>query len=183
VRPNPNRTSRGWSRSVRLAAMLLVTIAVAITAGCGTYAQTLSPYTPSEGVNADVGGKNGVRVRNLLILSRAAGEGVLSGTLLSYDRDSLTSVTGKAYKADGSEGAAITASISQQISLGNGSLIVLTDRPPITLKSPDLKAGLTAQLTLQFSTAGQVTVNVPVVDASQGPYSTITPAASASPAA
>ena len=174
MRPNPNRSSRAWSRSVRLAAVLLITVAVA--AGCGFSVQTNQPYTPSEGVSVDIGGKNGVRVRNLLILSRGAGEGILSGTLLSYDRDSLTGVTGKAIKADASDGGAITATITQQVSLGNGSLIVLTDRPPINLKSPDLKAGLTAELTLQFSTAGQVTLRVPVVDGTQGPYATVTPA-------
>ena len=39
-----------------------------------------------------------------------------------------------------------------------------------------LKAGLTAQLTLDFSESGQVTVVVPVVDAKQPPYATISPA-------
>jgi hypothetical protein len=175
VRPNPNRTSTALSRTARLAAVLLVTLSVAVTTACGMSAQTSKPYTPSEGINIDVGGYAGVKVRNLLILSRADGEGYLSGTLVSQQRNSLTAVSGKAIKADGTDGAPITATIPQQVSLGNGLVVVLTSQQLIVLKSPDLKAGLTAQLTLEFSEAGQATVLVPVVDAKEPPYSTISP--------
>jgi hypothetical protein len=176
VRPNPNRTSTALSRAARLAAVLLVTLSVAVTSACGMSVQTSKPYTPSEGINFDVGGFAGVKVRNLLVLSRADGEGYLSGTFVSQQRNSLTAVSGKAIKIDGTDGAPITATIPQQISLGNGLVVVLTDQPLIVLKSPDLKAGLTAQLTLEFSEAGQANVIVPVVDAKQPPYSTISPA-------
>jgi hypothetical protein len=176
VRPKPNRTSTALSRATRLAAVMLVTLSVAITTACGMSVQTSQPYTPAEGINVDVGGYAGVKVRNLLVLSRTDGEGYLSGTLVSQQRNSLTAVTGKAIKADGTEGAPITATIPQQISLGNGLVVVLTNQQLIVLKSPDLKAGLTAQLTLEFSEAGQTTVIVPVVDAKQPPYSTISPA-------
>ena len=176
MRPNPNRTSTALSRTARLAAVLLVTLSVAVTSACGMSVQTSKPYTPSEGINVDVGGFAGVKVRNLLILSRADGEGYLSGTLVARQRNSLTAVSGKAIKVDGTDGAPITATIPQQISLGNGLVVVLTDQPLIVLKSPDLKAGLTAQLTLEFSPAGQTTVIVPVVDAKQPPYATISPA-------
>jgi len=176
VRPNPNRTSTALSRTARLAAVLLVTLSVAVTSACGMSVQTSKPYTPSEGINVDVGGFAGVKVRNLLVLSRADGEGYLSGTLVSQQRNSLTAVSGKAIKIDGTDGAPITATIPQQISLGNGLVVVLTDQPLIVLKSPDLKAGLTAQLTLEFSEAGQANVIVPVVDAKQPPYSSISPA-------
>lgn len=87
----------------------------------------------------------------------------------------MTAVSGKAIKVDGTEGAPITATIPQQISLGNGLVVVLTSQPLIMLKSPDLKAGLTAQLTLEFSEAGQVTVIVPVVDGRQPPFTSISP--------
>ena len=175
MRPNPNRTSTALSRTARLAAVLLVTLSVAVTTACGMSAQTSKPYTPSEGINIDVGGYAGVKVRNLLILSRADGEGYLSGTLVSQQRNSLTAVSGKAIKADGTDGAPITATIPQQVSLGNGLVVVLTSQQLIVLKSPDLKAGLTTQLTLEFSEAGQATVLVPVVDAKEPPYSTISP--------
>jgi hypothetical protein len=175
VRRKPNRTSTALSRATRLAAVLLVTLSVAVTTACGMSAQTTKPYTPSEGINVDVGGYAGVKVRNLLVLSRTDGEGYLSGTVVSQQRNSLTAVSGKAIKSDGTDGAQITATIPQQISLGNGLVVVLTSQQLIVLKSPDLKAGLTAQLTLEFSESGQVTVVVPVVDAKQPPYSTISP--------
>jgi hypothetical protein len=180
VRENPNPASRGWSSTVRLVAALLLALGVALTAGCGTEAQTLRPYTPAEGINLDIGGDRGVKVRNLLILSRAKGEGILSGTLIAADRDQLTAVSGKAIKSDGSDGAPITASIPSSVSLGNGVRVVLTDGPLITVKSADLEPGLTAEITLAFTTAGSATFRVPVVDASAAQYSTITPEASQS---
>jgi hypothetical protein len=176
VRGCPNRTSSALSRTVRLAAVMLVTVSVAITTACGMSPQTSRPYTPGEGINVDVGNYQGVKIRNLLIISRTEGEGYLSGTLVSQERNSLTAVSGKAFKADGTEGAPITATIPQQITLGNGLVVVLTNDQLITLKSPDLKAGLTAQLTLEFNPAGQANVIVPVVDGNEPPYQTISPA-------
>jgi hypothetical protein len=164
------------SRTIRLAAVLLVTLSVAVTSACGMSVQTNKPYTPSEGINVDVGNYQGVKIRNLLIISRTPGEGYLSGTVVSQERNSLTAVSGKPFKVDGTEGAPITATIPQQISLGNGLVVVLTNGPLIVLKSPDLKAGLTAQLTLEFNPAGQANVIVPVIDANQAPYNTISPA-------
>ena len=53
--------------------------------------------------------------------------------------------------------------------------MVLTDRPLITLKSPDLQIGGDAEVTLTFSTAGDLTIRVPVVDADEQPYRSISP--------
>ena len=52
---------------------------------------------------------------------------------------------------------------------------MLTDRPLITVESPDLLVGGDAELTLRFSTAGEAKVKVPVVDADQPDYATISP--------
>jgi hypothetical protein len=54
-------------------------------------------------------------------------------------------------------------------------MIVLTDGTPITVRSPDLVAGLTARLTLTFAKAGEVTVVVPVMDGNEPVYATISP--------
>jgi hypothetical protein len=114
----------------------------------------------------------------LMILSRIEGEGLLSGTMVATDRNQLTAVSGKAIKSDGSDGAPFTASIPSSITLEPGVLVVLTDGPPITVQSPDLQAGLVAEVTLELNPAGSATVQVPVVDANEPPYSTVTPAAS-----
>jgi hypothetical protein len=181
VRPNSSQVSRSWSKPVRLVAALVLTMAVAVTAACGTDQQTLRPYTPAEGVNLDVGGERGVKVRNLMILSRTEGEGFLSGTLIAVDRNQLTAVSGKAIKSDGSDGAPLTASIPGPINLDPGVPVVLTAGPELRVNSPDLQAGLTAEVTLEFNPAGAVTLRVPVVSANEPPYATITPGASPSP--
>ncbi|MBA3529652.1 MAG: hypothetical protein H0T91_10175 [Propionibacteriaceae bacterium] len=140
--------------------------------------QTNRPYTPAEGVNLDVGAVN---IRNLLVLTRTEGQGFLSASLLSSDRDALVAVSGTPIKADGSEGAAFKATVPDPVALGNGQLVVLTQRNLITISSADLKPGLTARLVLQFSTAGEATVLVPIVDANQPEYATITPSPSSTP--
>jgi hypothetical protein len=182
VRPNSSPSSRSWSPTVRLVATLLLVLAATVTTACGTHQQTLRPYTPAEGISFDVGGAKGVKVRNLMILSRTPGEGFLSATMVAADQTQLTAVSGKAIKSDGSDGAPLSASIPSSISLGNGVLVVLTDGPLVTVKSPDLQAGLLADVTLDFSSAGSATERVPVVDASQGPYSSIGPQATPSSA-
>ena len=182
MRPNSSPVSLSWSKPGRLVAALLLTLTVAMTAGCGMDQQTLRPYTAAEGINIDVGGERGVKVRNLMILSRTEGQGFLSGTLVASERNELTAVSGKAIKSDGSDGAPLTASIPAPITLEPGVLVVLTAGPPITLQSPDLHAGLVADVTLEFNPAGSTTVQVPVVDANEPPYSTVTPVASPTPA-
>ena len=122
-----------------------------LAAGCGMNVQTNRPYTPSEGVNVDVGDPANpnkvVHVRNLSIISWAPGEGVVSGSIVTADRDSLTAVSGTPIKADGSEGAPFTGTIPSTVTVANGLQVVLTDQPPIIVKSPDLKAGLDAIVT------------------------------------
>ena len=117
-----------------------------------------------------------VHVRNLLIISKAPGSGVLSASLVTDGRDELTEVTGYAIKVDGSEGAPLTVTLANTVSIANGAQIVLTDQAPIAVTSPDLAPGLTASVTLTFANAGEVTVVVPVVDGNEPQYATISPA-------
>jgi hypothetical protein len=161
----------------RVAAALLLLLGVVLSASaCGMNVQTNNPYTPADGVNLDIGT---VHVRNLMILSRTTGEGFLSASMVSADRDALVGVTGNPIKSDGADGAAFTATLPDPVALGNGTLIVLTNREFITLKSADLMPGLSAKLTLNFSQAGQVSIQVPIVDAQNPAYATITPTPSA----
>jgi hypothetical protein len=152
-----------------------------VTGACGRGAQTLQPYTPAEGVNFDVGNradpKSVVHVRNLLIISKAPGQGILSATIVTNGRDELTGVTGNAIKSDGSAGAPFTATLTNTVSFANGAPIVLTDGSPIVLRSADLAPGLTANVTLQFRNAGQATALVTVVDGNEPQFSSISPSA------
>jgi hypothetical protein len=65
---------------------LLAGLALLATSGCGFDAQTLQPYTPAMGVNADVGADRGIHVRNLLIVSRERGQGFVSASLSRTSR-------------------------------------------------------------------------------------------------
>jgi hypothetical protein len=173
----------GSARGVRgrgLLALLAALGLMLVVGACGTDAQTLRPYTPAEGVNVDVGdpadAQNVVHVRNLLIISKAPGSGILSASLVTDGRDELTGVTGYAIKSDGSEGAPLKVTLSNTVSIANRAQIVLTDQTPIEVTSADLAAGNTASLTLTFANAGAVTVVVPVVDGTEPQYASISPA-------
>ena len=174
---------RGWS--LRNGASLLVAIGLLLFVGaCGFNVQTNRPYTPAEGVNADVGDPTNpndvVHVRNLAIICWAPGEGVVSGSIVTAGRDSLTAVTGTPIKADGSEGAPFTGTIPSTVTVVNGLQVVLTDQPPILVKSPDIMPGLDAIVTLQFENAGEVTMRAPIVDGNIGPYVSLKPSATPS---
>ena len=175
------RLVRGSKRESNGVAALLLAVGLLLATGaCGTDAQTLRPYTPAEGTNLDVGNPadatNVVHIRNLLIISKAPGQGVLSATIVTDGRDELTGVTGTANKVDGTVGAPFTATLTNTVSFANGAAIVLTDQTAIAVNSPDLAAGLTANLTLQFRKAGEATDVVPVVDGNEPQYATISPA-------
>ena len=172
-------------RPLRSVANLLLAVSlVLLAAGCGMNVQTNRPYTPSDGVNVDVGDPANpnkvVHVRNLSIISWTPGEGVVSGSIVTADRDSLTAVSGIPIKVDGSEGTPFTGTIPSTVSVANGLQVVLTDQPPIIVKSPDLKAGLDAIVTLQFENAGEVTTRAPIVDGNVGPYVSLKPSATPS---
>ncbi len=161
------------------ASLLLVLGLLLVSGACGQDVQTNRPYTPAEGINIDVGDPANpdkvVHVRNLLLISWAPGEGVVSGSIVTDDRDALTAVSGTPIKVDATEGAPFTATIPNTVSLANGLQVVLTNQEPITVKSPDLMAGLDSIVTLAFQNAGEVTLRVPVVDGNEAQYATLRP--------
>jgi hypothetical protein len=166
---------------LRGGASLLLVIGLLLASGaCGFNVQTNRPYTPSEGVNIDVGDPANpdqvVHVRNLALISFAPGEAILSGSIVTGDRDALTAVNGNTIKVDGAEGTPFTATIPNTVSIANEAQVVLTDQPsPITVKSPDLMAGLDGIVTLTFQNAGEATVRLPIVDGNEGPYLSLKP--------
>lgn len=169
---HPTRTRMHRS----LVATLISIALLALASACGMNAQTLQPYTPAEGVNANVGPTGQwVQVRNLMILSREDGTGYVSASLVATERDALTGITGAPITLEGTPGAPLTTTMPDPVGLTAETLVVLTDRELITVKSDDLIVGGAAELTLSFSTVGDLTILVPVVDATQPDYATITP--------
>ena len=169
------------------ASLLLVIGLLLVSGACGQDVQTNRPYTPAEGVNIDVGDPANpdqvVHVRNLLIISWEPGQGVVSASIVTDDRDALTAVSGTPIKVDGTEGAPFTATIGNTVSIANGAQVVLTDQAPISVQSPDLMAGLEAAVTLAFQNAGEVTVRVPVVDGNEAQYARLRPTPTSTPSA
>jgi hypothetical protein len=177
------------ARAGRSAAALVVLLGMLVGfTACGMDAQTLRPYTPSEGVNLDVGDNPDldlvVHVRNLMVISKEPGSGVVSASMVTDGSDELTAVSGVPLKTDGTEGTPYTARVSSPVALKSRVQVVLTDlRQPISVQSPDLEAGLTTQITLSFRKAGEVTVLTTVVDGNVPQYASISPAPSSSPSA
>ena len=163
-------------RSLVATLLGLALLTLVSACGSGQDAQTHQPYTPAEGVNFNVGptGK-WVQVRNLMILSRGDGEGFVSASIVATETDALTAVAGKPFKADSSDGTPFQVTMPNPVGLTPGVLVVLTDREFITVESDDLVVGGDAELTLTFSTVGEYTVRVPVVDADQPAYESLTP--------
>jgi hypothetical protein len=159
-----------------LAPSLAMTFVLSLVlTACGFNVQTNLPYTPADGVNLNIGT---VSVRNLMVLSRQPGQGYVSASMASSGQDSLVGVSGTVIKSDGSEGAQFNATVPAPVNLTNGVAVVLTDDPAfITIQADGLDAGLTANLTLEFSKAGQATVKVPVIDGLHPYYATVTPSA------
>lgn len=159
-----------------LVATLLGMALLAFMSACGMNAQTLQPYTPAEGVSFNVGPTGDwVQVRNLMVLSREDGVGYVSASIVAQQRDALTGISGQPIKIDSSPGAKFAVTMPDPVGLSPGLLVVLTDRELIEVKSADLVVGGEAELTLSFSTVGEHTIRVPVVDADQPDYATITP--------
>ena len=179
-----NRRPAGRARRA-VAAWLLTFGLVGLAAGCGFQAQLNQPYTPADGTNRDIGTDGAIKVRNLVIISRAAGQGIVSASLIGNVEDQLTGVSVTPLKADGSAGTPATADLPSPIRLGGGSLTVLTNQELLTVSAPDLQPGLTASVTLQFAQAGAVALQCPVVDGTVIPWATIspTPSAGSSPSA
>jgi hypothetical protein len=164
------------ARATRTLVATLLSALLLLVSACGMDAQTSQPYTPAEGVNADVGAAGkAVQVRNLMILSREDGTGYLSASLIAQDRDAMTAVAGHPFAPDQTQGTPFTVTLPDPVGLSEDTLVVLTDRQLIELKSPELVVGADAELTLTFSTAGELTIRVPIVDADQPDYASITP--------
>ncbi|MGA4507903.1 hypothetical protein ACQB6R_02585 [Propionibacteriaceae bacterium G1746] len=140
-------------RTVAAAASLAAVVALG---GCvSTF--TAQPYTPGVGVNADAGQ---VKARALvLVLDGQSAH--LTGSIVSTEADTLTSVKGTAQDSSFNDLGALTFP-DARVAIPSNKLVPLTPQN-LVATSPDLKAGLTAKLTLTFDKSGTTTVVVPIV--------------------
>lgn len=163
----------------RLRPMMVGTIAAGLLLGgtaCSRVGefQSVKPYTPAEGVQADIIPNNApddttptaLKLRNVMLVEQD-GEYVLAGAVVAPDRASLTSVEGVALDQHGAEAGEITFS-DAEVDLEPTTMAFL-EQEDITAESDDLQAGLLARLTFTFD-VGATTLEVPVVDGTKVNY-------------
>ena len=173
---------RARGRGARaLAATVLSLGLLGSAAGCGFDAQTSQPYTPADGTNLDVGADNQLKIRNLVVVSKTEGEGIISASIVSGSGDTLTEVAVTPSPLSGSPAPSVTAEVPAPVDLPGGRLVVLTNQPLITVSAPQIVAGGAASVTMVFEGVGQVALNCPVVDGNLPEWSSVGASPSATP--
>lgn len=165
----------------RSGASLLAAVfgSVLLLSGCGFGVQTLQPYTPAQGVNAEIGS---VKVRNLAIISDAAGKGYVSASLVSPTNDTLAEVSGHPVMLDGSAGRPLAVTGGMPVALSANKLAVLTEpTASLEVSSPDLSPGLQASVTLVFASGFRQTIQTPVLSSKDPVYASVSPAPTPTP--
>lgn len=149
-------------------------------AGCGT-PQTLIPYNQAEGVTMshEVNGSTvPLKLGNLLVVNTGEGEGFVAGTIVSPVTDTLIEIGGAPLMSIDEPGQPFDTTRTDLALPANTMTNLLQEN--VTVASPDLVVGHTAELTLSFAKAGQVTLAVPVVDGDKPDYRSYRPSAPAS---
>lgn len=147
--------------------------------------QTLQPYTPAHGVNVDVAaGEAGrqLKVRNLLVVSDAEGQGIPSASIVS--RSPTAWSRSRATPAGPTTQSAPSLTVTgSPVDLKPNQIVVLTEGDAYTVTSPDLKPGLLVDLTLTFESGAQASAQAPVMSYEDPIYSSFSPSPVASPTA
>ena len=114
-------------------------------AACGMNQQTLRPTRrPRASTWMSVGDQRGQRAQSDDI-SAGAGRGFPVRTMVAADRTQLTAISGNAIKVRRQRRCAAQRQRAAIDQSGQRSPVVLTDGPLVTVKSPDLAAGLHGQ--------------------------------------
>jgi len=171
--PPPTAVRRGGAATALLAAA-----AIALSGcGAGASAQTNASYQPGEGAIATVGD---VAVRNLVLVADGKGSGVLLGSLvmlpLGTDAPPDEDPPGDVFVAAEAEGSPVA--FDAPVLLPPVSRVTLgVDDDQVAAIVEDLEAtpGQVTPVTLLFRDAGEVTLDVIVVDNKAGPYKGIVP--------
>ena len=169
------RQSRTLSRRTFSASTAAAAVTLAgLLSGCGAGfdATSVKAYAPSDGIMADSGH---LRILNTLVVaSDSFSSGVVVATIVNdgSKADELTSITSPDGKVDLTGDGTIEPGAA--VHLGAGTEL------SATLSSLTSLPGETITLHLRFTRADPVTIRTVVVPAS-GPYTSITPAPTASP--
>lgn len=177
-------SSRASALSRRLLIVAAAALVPALAAGCeaGSDAPTLSWHQPTEGAGTEV---HGISIRNVFVLGAPLGSTLDSGESTSLffalvnnnsTPDRLVSI-----QAPGTAGSVTIP--GGGIPLGTQRAVLLTGPRPRAVLSNltrDLTNGGYVTLTMNFQTAGSVTLRVPVVAMTDN-FATFSPAPTPSP--
>jgi hypothetical protein len=145
--------------SISRSARLIATAAISLTAltGCaaGFDAQTVQPYQPAEGTNAQAGS---LAVRNLTVMADHEGKGKLFGAIVNTgsSEDRLTKVDA----APDAEGIKVTGG---SYVLPAGRALTLPPASGRVVTVTGAEPGALVKLELTFDEAAPLTVTVPVI--------------------
>jgi len=153
-------------RSIAAAAVLLAAPALS-SCGVSFGAQTDQVYNPAVGVD-DRSGQ--VDVLNALIVSGTNGSGTVVASLVNNDQqtdDTLKSVTGAG------QDSGLTVKPGGDTTIPAGGLLNLATKGSITARGQRVVPGNFVTITFTFDRAQAITVDVPVVSASNPDYAGI----------
>ncbi|RMB62059.1 hypothetical protein [Tessaracoccus antarcticus] len=143
-----------------LAALALV---VGLSTGC-TAGDWRYEAPPAAGVQADAGP---VKVRNLMVLADAEGQGLLLGSIFTTEAVKLTAVGVSAEQQDGTFGAPTPVALTGDVPI-NGGLVLGGDDSRV--EKAGLQEGLLAKVMMQFSDGTTAAVEAPVLSSDNADY-------------
>ncbi|HEY8455075.1 MAG TPA: hypothetical protein VIL34_05745 [Actinopolymorphaceae bacterium] len=151
--------------------MVLASV-VLVLAGCEATIRSESqvPYTPGQGVWADV---DGLRVRGVVAVAPSNGSATLVGTILNEGRqgDALVAIRLPDGRAElGRSPLSIPPGRARVLGVDTS----LGRATPATLRGPGIRLGEVVPVTFVFDRAGRVSLDVLVV-AREGPFATVGP--------
>ncbi|GAA1594323.1 hypothetical protein GCM10009789_55470 [Kribbella sancticallisti] len=161
-------SSQAFRRVALAGATVALSTAVA-ACGAGFGAQTLQPYQPSEGTNADSGS---IGVRNMLVLASEEGKGELHGAIVNSGRaDDTLSAIAIAPAEDGTDGAGTGGGGETAVKIENfkpadlkaGTSFTLPPKQGLPVTVTGAKPGQMIRVTLTFGQAGPITTSIPVL--------------------
>jgi hypothetical protein len=153
---------------VRLRALATTTLAATLlvgTAGCGVLLEpaTLQSYSPSDGVNAEVGD---VSVRNALLVANSSGDGALVMTFVNSG-DALVFVNVELRGARN-----LSASVAAYPGI---TKVGIADDNPLVFTNAEVFAGTYAEVYFQYGNFEGALATVPVLDGTEVIYAPYAP--------
>lgn len=142
----------------RTAGVPLAGLAASLTlTGCGFDAPTLRPHTQSFGTNVDA---PGVKVRDLLVVARPDGRGVVSASLQADEDNELSDLAARPLLGDDSPGEPLSVR-GDRVALPAGELVVLSDQPNPIVLGGDFGTDTNIGFTLVFVSGATIDVIAP----------------------